>query len=566
MQTLHNGATIGGIDPLVVETPKPKAKESKKPVVETAAVSVSAESTAPILAAAKAALDAGDLAKSVSHLVTAWRVRPLAEIANVIDWLCRNQTTESNCSGSSKASQEAWAAAFKANDPHLVHLVTRFLPTVPINVGVERLEALVVREPDPRIEAGMVDWICRQPYTSTSSQKFFNRLFQRLATCQDGRQLPRLQARLKELPEKDDTTMDSWMRQRIDTLIAKVQQRLQVVAALLPDEAEQAVLAGFDGDDAARIAALQAVFADPSDAKRLAYASIAPADDPRRQLIELQQKSKPSKADTAQINNLIACHLDTFVPFHYRLQNHGYKIRLGFLSEAHPDWWLTPEHINDPHWSTVEVLLMSTKSLMMRPHLPLLRRIEELELWSEDNQDAPKLSDLIVRPGVTAVQSREPLGRLAGIERAFPNLRSLDLSIRNNTPPDAPGDLLLLQQLTALTMKGEGTQNVHYFNGAKWVALLLLARSGLLTFNAELEFRQGSLIVACQRKSSGDVWELVVTLPGIGHDPDALFVHVRHVLEACAGVVGNVRIALEAAGELALVKKALSGLPVTWES
>jgi uncharacterized protein (TIGR02996 family) len=184
---------------------------------------------------------------------------------------------------------------------------------------IERLRALRVHLPDPRVSRALCDFAESVPFTSNSSQRMWSELFELIVEAGDPRAIDRLQRMFAGKPIRD--TMRTWLERKAAeahdslraifpgeiTLDIKAAAELASLVERLAPAVEESATAKAAKRAAAATAKtreelLAAVYAAPDDdGPRLVLADVLlEAGDPWGELIALQCRRAPDEKPSAR--------------------------------------------------------------------------------------------------------------------------------------------------------------------------------------------------------------------------------------------------------------------------
>jgi uncharacterized protein (TIGR02996 family) len=442
-------------------TAKKAAKKAAPAKKASAAAAAIAEGEVPELAAARAAIDAGDPGEALDALLDAWRRTRLPAIADAVDTVSRTIDDALPPIDDALRGAAYHAAWIAVAEEELSIDVGRLLPGLlrePLGeLLIERVRRIVRRPEDPRIAAGLVAMVLEPPATSQSIiGKLWGPVFDALETLgdvrhrkalakraarADGKSLfwPQHLRKVERLVEKLPAVpvADAKLAKAVDAIVAASGK---MAKAAKPGKARAAAKPAKPARPAKPAAddPLAMVHADPaSEETRLVCAdALLEQRDPRGELIQLQYaalRGEPSRAGAKRERELLKQHLERWIPKDLVpvLTPKQYALHLGFLgscevvidTDARRDALLA-----HPAWSTVRELYTDDVALMTSPAMKSLVRVGSF--------DAPTLRALAAarRPlpieaiGMLVLPALPPrdAAELAAVDaRALPELRSL---------------------------------------------------------------------------------------------------------------------------------------------
>jgi uncharacterized protein (TIGR02996 family) len=241
------------------------------------------------LALAREAAERGDLPRTLTLLLAAWRSTRAIAIADAIDAVSARAAA-----GRATPVGEAWERAARAGYPVArAALVASLADTKDAAETLARIDLLMKHGPDPRVSAKIADLVEAPAYGARESA-FWTRVFALLPELGD----PRIAARSRDWPNKW-RELDAPERTALEERLAEIRAALDAVRApaLAADDvaacaAIVAALGPAPVDDGSRIEAelVAAVLAAvDDDAPRAVYADwLQQNGDPRGELVALQ--------------------------------------------------------------------------------------------------------------------------------------------------------------------------------------------------------------------------------------------------------------------------------------
>ncbi|MCW5809240.1 MAG: TIGR02996 domain-containing protein [Deltaproteobacteria bacterium] len=332
------------------------------------------------LASARDALNAGDDATALRHLLVAWRATPAAELADAIELVGARAAAALHAPGgvTEEDREAAWHAAARAGDPVMRHRLLATVTDVPDDRQMLVRAEQLVSARDPRV-ATMLLALATEVRASLVHHvpDYWRPLYRMLETCGD----PRVRARFLAIDYGPRLRHVSSSRQTaFHARIAKVNARIAAAypeappalpsdhAALVADILELArrplASAAHDAEtEAALLAAVRAAPAD--DGPRAIYADwLQERGDPHGELIALQLATQgiprwKLDGEMARIDTLLEQHSKQWIgPIISCLQTHEFE--RGFLAKCDIAWaerdvarLPTPP---DPAWATVRAI------------------------------------------------------------------------------------------------------------------------------------------------------------------------------------------------------------------
>lgn len=144
----------------------------------------------PELKDALARLDANDLGGAVTRLLEAWRHTPDPRLAEVLDGLSTRSARPALTTATQQKTTDAFLELLDQQDPLDLPRLVAVIGTTRAALMVEQLEALLERWPaDPRVTRPFVQLLQRPPFTGSSTQSAWRRLFKVLQQYADPRAL-----------------------------------------------------------------------------------------------------------------------------------------------------------------------------------------------------------------------------------------------------------------------------------------------------------------------------------------------------------------------------------------
>jgi uncharacterized protein (TIGR02996 family) len=308
--------------------------------------------TAVALKRAKQALADGDPAGALDALLEAWRARPLAELADLID---RVPVTSAPI-----ASKKDWSAAVKGKQ---AASLGRILDELPRLGDWKDLAGWPV---DPRLCRRAAAWMAEIPVGQASRKKFVRAMVAVLEGQRDPAVKALLEAQYKRAPYL--AGMEEW--DRWDRIIARKLPAPKPLSA-----AEEALASSLFGSAAKTTRdPIAAVYARPDDdgARQVVADWLAEKGDPRGEFIALQLSKQPGSKREKELEKKHG--RDWLGPLGKVLLRGGVVFRRGFpaagryggskkLPAGHESW---------PEWATFEELDLEPAMTLSRDKWKLL--------------------------------------------------------------------------------------------------------------------------------------------------------------------------------------------------
>jgi len=314
------------------------------------------------LATALAAVRTQNMPDALAALLAAWKLEPSDGLAEVIGLVSARIKVVPLTRGKGGAALAAWTARAAKATPQDLPVLLETLADAPSSVGVKRLRVIAKHMPDPRVDAALVDLLGRVPYRATSTQPFWNALFDLAAEITDARQVRRLES---VNADGVAATMQSWLRQKIWAL------RDAIAIPTHPDPPEIADLEALLGPRKLSMgsknleALLAAIYEAPDDdAPRFVLAdALLERGDPRGELIALQLREMDRDAKK-RVKELLDLHGKQWLGELAPVVMAGYQFERGFLSECRVDnrqLDRVTKLAGNPAWSTVRSIAGSAQ-------------------------------------------------------------------------------------------------------------------------------------------------------------------------------------------------------------
>ena len=328
------------------------------------------DATKPLQEALDAVTD-GQYREALRPLLRAWRIQPSEPLANAVAAVSARSTLGYlPPTGKTAAKRNAaWLSAAVEGDPTQVAiLVETLLETRGSRQTMERLEALLVHGPDPRLSAKVASILESPPYNASVSRttSFWKRLFEMLPELGDplllglGERLPPTWAADQTLSERERETLQRRLRKAAPKLEARFPggapkpspKAVRICTAIVKGLGEP--LRSAVQDQRTQTDLLADVYTRPwDDAPRLVYADwLLERGDPRGEFITLQFQAMEGalpRAQAGRMKDLLAefgdLWLGELAPL---VQKKGRVFQRGFLHKCRA------HGIDDnPAWSTV---------------------------------------------------------------------------------------------------------------------------------------------------------------------------------------------------------------------
>ena len=287
---------------------------------------------------------------------------------------------------SAKQFHAEWLARARKGDAVELGVLLPSLAETHSTRALARLMALHAWVPDPRFTKPALALVSSPPFVSGEAGKFWTRLYSTLVACAD----PRALEGLEQMPARScDSVAEVALEQKRRTNIGRLREVL-ARGRFEPDEAEAEWIAKLDAAVAklcarvdsgpSEVELLEAIYREPGVmAHRHVYADLLQArGDPRGEFIALQLADalEPlGRKPRARMNALLNDYGRAWVGgLDFALTQADTSFGRGFLRYARIKAELRDfdRALDDPAWSTVEVLDSPPLALLSRPQLRAL--------------------------------------------------------------------------------------------------------------------------------------------------------------------------------------------------
>ncbi len=348
------------------------------------------------LTTALSAVRAQNFADALVLLLAAWKAEPSDALADAIGLVSSRLKVPALVRGKGKAALTAWTARANTAKPQDVPVLLEVLADASSGEGLARLAQIAKWMPDPRIDAALVDLLDRVPYRATSTQPFWNAVFELAGTITDVRQLRRLDGLTAEGVA---VTMQAWLRGKLAALRETTAWKLNVVNPEPPEVTEILALLGprkLSIGSKNLEALLGAIYDTPDDdAPRLVLAdALLERGDPRGEFIALQLRGDrdSERISIKREKELLETYGKQWLGELAPVVMAGYTFARGFLADCRIDnrqLDRVQKLAGDPAWATVRSL---AGSALIGLH-PVMRGLRRLSFTSYEARNHEGLTE-----------------------------------------------------------------------------------------------------------------------------------------------------------------------------
>lgn len=416
--------------------PKPRAKPQRDST--PMALLKTKASVHEDLQEATRAWDNADREEAFALMRLAWERRPLRDLAELIETRSSSLQIEEVVLGRSAKAIKAWDHLWNEKPESGMRLLLDTLDSVPKKIKFERLERVLKRPPDPRVDSALLRYVGTGLFTATGSKRILKKTLDRLAEMRDVRQLEELRMLPQKLRSTRTDETAHFAADELESLYERLRARLQALGELTPTSGEAPLLKpppalekSLSGIEVA------SVLASPdNDDLRRSYAAHASTDDIRADLIRFQDQLKVSSADKKKSKDLINNHRRELLGPLAEVVKKTVAFRLGFLQscQVKADTILSTEQAESLLWNTVEDIDFGHNRAIQELEMPLLHTMRDLALFP-DNEEDPwrcQVSELKPRPTLRTLQVSgftRKAHRVFSLHEIFPNLTRLEVEL-----------------------------------------------------------------------------------------------------------------------------------------